>query len=97
MEWQYIKYFMDIISTYPSLLSVVMHIQVMALVTTVPSVELQYQLQEMLFLTAVLNRFYQSGAKPNLVAKILATKFGVFCDMYNAFKNMFDMSLMIMY
>ena len=51
MEWQYRKYLMDIISTYPSLLSVAMHIQVMALVTTVPSVELQYQLQEMLFLT----------------------------------------------
>ena len=25
---------------------------------------------------------YQSGTKPNLVAKILATKFGSFCDIY---------------
>ena len=37
----------------------------------------------------------QSSTKPNLVAKILATKFGIFCDIYNALKNMLNMSLMI--
>ena len=31
----------------------------------------------------------QSGTKPNLVAKIVATKFGIFfCGKYNALKNM---------
>ena len=40
---------------------------------------------------------YQSGTKPNLVANILATKFGsLFCDIYNALKNMFNTSLIIM-
>ena len=41
---------------------------------------------------------YQFGTKPNLVAKILATKFGVFFVIYIMFsKNMFNMSLMIMW
>ena len=35
--------------------------------------------------------YYQSGTKPNLLAKILATKFGSFFrDIYNALKNMFS-------
>ena len=39
----------------------------------------------------------QSGTKPNLVAKILVTKFGVFFVLYiYIFENMFNMSLMIM-
>ena len=34
---------------------------------------------------------YQSGTKPNLVAKILATKFGsFFCGIYNALKKNFN-------
>ena len=39
----------------------------------------------------------QSGTKPNLVSKILATKFGGFFAMHVMFsKNMFNMSLIIM-
>ena len=39
---------------------------------------------------------YQSGTKPNLVAKILATKFGsFFCGIYNALKNMFNIDLIM--
>ena len=44
---------------------------------------------------SIKDQFEQSGIKPNLVAKILATEFGVFfCYIYNIFKNM---SLMIMW
>ena len=40
----------------------------------------------------------QSGTKPNLVAKILATNFGVFfCNIGNVFKNMFNVGLIIMW
>ena len=39
----------------------------------------------------------QSGTKPNLVAEILATKFGVFfCYISNVVKNMFNVGLIIM-
>ena len=40
---------------------------------------------------------HQSGTKPNLVAKILATNFGVFCNICNVFKNMFNVGLIIMW
>ena len=41
---------------------------------------------------------FQSGAKPNLVATILATSFGVFfCNICNVFKNMFNVPLIIMW
>ena len=39
----------------------------------------------------------QFGTKPNLAAKILATKFGsFFCGLYNALKNMFNINLIMM-
>ena len=41
---------------------------------------------------------HQSGTKPNLVAKILATNFGVFFVIYVMFsKNMFNVGLIIMW
>ena len=39
----------------------------------------------------------QSGTKANLVAKILATNFGVFfCNIFNVFKYMFNVGVIIM-
>ena len=43
-------------------------------------------------------RYKQSGTKPNLVAKILATNFGcLFCNIGNVFKNVFNVYLIIMW
>ena len=41
---------------------------------------------------------YQSGTKPNLVAKISATNFGVFFrNISNVLKNMFNVGLITMW
>ena len=47
-------------------------------------------------LKILISLVQQSGTKPNLVAKILATNFGVFfCNTCNVFKNMFNVGLLI--
>ena len=51
--------------------------------------EEEIQLQ---WIAGIVDWSHQSGTKPNLVAKILATKFGSFCGIYSALKNMFTIN-----